>query len=115
MLDAPIDSLRAYGVQRSYLQYFTSITCGHLFFNRAHEDDDLWLTVLVAVGECAAGGGFAHPSCGVVQAVRAGDILLVNPAVPHCTTEFGDEHATRCMIAVFVSVNALRACDRRAW
>ena len=110
VLDAPRETLRAFGVGRAFVDYFTSMTCGHLFFNRAHADEDLWITILIALGDCARGGGFAHPGCGVVQEVRAGDVLLVNPAVQHCTTEFGDEHATRRMIAVFVSENAFRAC-----
>ena len=54
--------------------------------------------------------GVAHPACGVVHAVHAGDILVVNPAQGHCTTEFGDALATRKMIAIFLSRNALRAC-----
>jgi hypothetical protein len=45
-----------------------------------------------------------------VHAVHAGDILVVNPAHGHCTSEFGDALATRKMIAIFVSDNAFRAC-----
>ena len=55
-------------------------------------------------------GCVAHPACGVVHAVHAGDILVVNPAQGHCTSEVGDALATRKMIAILLSRNALRAC-----
>ena len=45
-----------------------------------------------------------------IHDVSAGDILVVNPAEPHFTAEFADAHATRRMLALFVSENALRAC-----
>ena len=114
LVDYPKDLFASFSTANSFIDYFTSITCGRLFFNRTHTDDDLWMTVLVAVGDCARGGGFAHPTCGVVHAIRAGHILVVNPAMPHCTSEFGDAHATRHMIAIFVSVNAWRACATSA-
>ena len=110
LLDAPRELLRRLGVGTTFVDYFTSITCGHLFYNRAHSDNDLWITILVALGDCECGGGFVHPGCGVVQAVRAGDVLVVNPCVEHCTSEFGDELSSRRMVAIFVSENAFRAC-----
>lgn len=114
LIDAPRDLLYSHGLRWAFVDYFTSATCGHLFWNRAHTDDDAWITILVALGESAEGGGFAHPSCGVVQEVRAGDIFVVNPAVSHCTTKFGDALANRRMIALFVSDNVLRACGTSA-
>ena len=110
LLDAPRELLQRHGVGTTFVDYFTSITCGHLFYNRAHSDNDLWITILVALGDCECGGGFVHPGCGVVQAVRAGDVLVVNPCVEHCTSEFGDELSSRRMVAIFVSENAFRAC-----
>ena len=64
----------------------------------------------MAFGECGKGGGFAHPTCGVVQAVRAGHVFVVNPSVPHATCEFGDPCASRRMIALYASKSALCAC-----
>lgn len=109
LLDTPRDRYASLDVSCPFLRGYTSATCGHLFFNRMHTDEDVWVTVLVALGDCARGGGFAHATAGVVHQVSAGDILVVNPAQPHCTAEFGDVTATRRMLAVFVSLNAFRA------
>ena len=35
-----------------------------------HTDADVWVTVLVAVGECTHSGGFAHATTGAVHAMR---------------------------------------------
>ena len=110
LLDLPREALHERDVSRTFAWGFTSTTCGHAFWNRCHVDDDAWVTILVATGACRHGGGFVHPTCGVVQAVRAGDMFIVNPCIPHSTCEFGDVENTRRMIALFVSSNALRAC-----
>jgi hypothetical protein len=110
LIDCVRDDMHARGLRYTYLDYFTSISLGDLFMPRTHVDDDAWITFIVALGDCELGGGFAHPACGVVHAVHAGDILVVNPAHGHCTSEFGDALATRKMIAIFVSDNAFRAC-----
>ena len=108
--DVPASMFAELGVADAFVSLWPSVTCGHLFFNRTHCDEDVWLTVLVAVGECARGGGFAHVASGVVHALRAGHIMVVNPACPHSTSEFGDPDATRHMIAMFVSKGTFRAC-----
>lgn len=110
MIDSVRDDLSQAGVRYTFLDYFSSTSMGDLFMPRNHTDDDAWVTIMVALGKCSHGGGVAHPACGVVHAVHAGDILVVNPAQGHCTTEFGDALATRKMIAIFLSRNALRAC-----
>ena len=110
LIDCVRDDMHELGLRYTYLDYFTSISLGDLFMSRAHTDDDAWITLVVAMGDCTLGGGWAHPACGVVHAVHAGDILVVNPAHGHCTSEFGDALATRKMIAIFVSDNAFRAC-----
>ena len=110
LLDAPCDMFHEHGLLHAFVSYFCGATCGHLFFNRHHADDDLWVTILVALGACTVGGGFAHMEAGVIHAVHAGHILVVNPARLHSTCEFGDAHATRHMIALFVSTNVFRAC-----
>ena len=49
----------------------------------------------MAVGNGELGGGWAHPAQGVIHAVKAGDILLVNTLQGHCTSCFGDALASR--------------------
>mmetsp|Transcript_32381 Transcript_32381/g.96451 ORF Transcript_32381/g.96451 Transcript_32381/m.96451 type:complete len:157 (-) Transcript_32381:363-833(-) len=108
-LDCIRDDLYSMGLLYTFVDLFTSTSMGDLFVPRNHDDDDTWLSVLVAVGECSLGGGFAHPAQGVVHAVNPGDIFVVNPTQGHCTSIFGDPLATRKMIAVYLSDNALKA------
>jgi len=78
-LDCIRDDLYSMGLLYTFVDLFTSTSMGDLFVPRNHDDDDTWLSVLVAVGECSLGGGFAHPAQGVVHAVNPGDIFVVNP------------------------------------
>ena len=48
----------------------TSATIGYTLWNRQHKDDDLALTVLVALGAPHGGGEFAHAEHGYAHAVR---------------------------------------------
>ena len=110
LLDIPLDVLREIGLYERgpFMGYYVSCACGTLFWPRVHVDDDVWLTILVALGDCAAGGGWANPTCGVIHEVHAGDILVVNPRVAHGTCEFGDVNADREMIAVYMSTGCFR-------
>ena len=73
---------------RTFALGVTSATVGYSLWNRQHVDDDLGLTILVAMGTPHAGGEFAHGMMGYAHAVRAGAILIVNPLQPHSTAEF---------------------------
>ena len=110
LLDIPLDVLGEVGLRERgpFMEYFLGCSCGTLFWSRMHCDDDVWLTIVVALGECAAGGGWANPSCGVIHEVHAGDILVVNPRVAHGTCEFGDVNADRSMIAIYMSTKCFR-------
>ena len=110
LVDCVRDDMHARGLRYTFMDYYPGIALGDLFLSVAHADDDAWVTLLVAMGDCTLGGGWAHPACGVIHAVHAGDIFVVNPAHGHCTSEFGDALATRKMVAIFVSDNALKAC-----
>lgn len=85
-----------------WLDIFTTMTGGHSFWNVCHQDDDAWLTILVAFGDCESGAGFLHPELGRGHRVRAGDIFIVNPAHLHCTSEMGMGGERRRMVAIFV-------------
>ena len=110
LLDCVRDDFFSMGMRFAYVDYMTTASMGDLFASRMHVDDDAWMTVVVALGECESGGEWAHAACGAAHAVHAGDIFLVNPAMGHGTAVFGDQHATRRLIALFVSENAFRAC-----
>lgn len=110
LLDLPKDALRSMGLANTFLSYFPSIACGWLFWNELHEDTDVWITILVVLGDCQLGGGFAHPTVGWVHKLCAGDILIINPAVLHSTAEVGDALSNRKIIAIFLSANNFRAC-----
>ena len=114
LIDWPRDHLIGLGLGSSFISYFASISCGHLFFNEQHVDNDLYITILVALGECSLGGGFAYMGVGWVQELSAGDIAVVNPLKQHSTAEFGDPLCQRRMIAMFVGKNALIACATSA-
>ena len=108
-MDLPLDVLGEIGMREGpFMEHFLGLACGQLFWSRMHSDDDVWLSILVALGDCAAGGGWANPTCGVIHEVHAGDILVVNPRVAHGTCEFGDVHATREMIAIYMSTGCFR-------
>ena len=87
----------------------TGATLGVSLWNRAHTDDDLGLTVLVAQGKPTAGGEFAHPAHGLAHQVEEGDVLIVNPLLTHGTAEFdyaeGDE--LREMVAFFLKTSVV--------
>lgn len=110
LLDLPRDALRSMGLSSCFLSYFPSIACGWLFWNELHEDTDVWITILVVLGDCQLGGGFAHPTVGWVHKLCAGDILVINPAVLHSTAEVGDALSDRKIIAIYLSANTFRAC-----
>lgn len=110
LIDLPHDELKAMGLARSFISYLASISCGHLFWNQHHEDDDLWITILVVLGTCTHGGEFAHMGVGWAHVLHPGDILIINPAVAHSTAEVGDPDSNRRIVALFVSVNTIRAC-----
>ena len=88
----------------------TSATIGYTLWNRQHKDDDLALTVLVALGAPHGGGEFAHAEHGYAHAVRNGAILVVNPLAVHGTAEFdylrGDD--MRIMVAFFVKSSVVK-------
>ena len=108
-IDCVRDDLYEMGLRFSFADYFSTISLGDLFASRNHTDDDAWLTIIVAVGDCELGGGWAHPAQGVIDVVKAGDIFLVNPLQGHCTSCFGDALASRKMIAIFLSDSAFKA------
>mmetsp|Transcript_38518 Transcript_38518/g.101620 ORF Transcript_38518/g.101620 Transcript_38518/m.101620 type:complete len:286 (+) Transcript_38518:562-1419(+) len=110
LIDSKRELMHAAGLRFSFVDYFTSVSLGDAFVPRAHIDSDLWVTVLVATGTCTVGGEFAHPEHGVAHKIHAGDILVVNPAMSRCTAVMSDPDASRRMIALFVSDNALKAC-----
>jgi hypothetical protein len=109
LLDVPEHAMREVGLGKGpFMSCWFSIACGDRFWSRMHVDDDVWVTLLLAMGGCEDGGGWANPSCGVIQKVHAGDIYVVNPQVVHGTCEFGDVNADRCMLAVYVSRGCMR-------
>ena len=75
LLDAPREDLEAIGVLKSFLLYYTTVSCGSLYYNKCHVDSDAWFTIFVAMGSCKSGGGIAHPESGVVHARRPVDLL----------------------------------------
>lgn len=109
LIDCMRDPMHAAGLRHAFVDYFTSISMGERFVPRNHVDEDLWVTAVIAAGSCAHGAEWAHPEQGVAHAVHAGDILVVNPAYSHCTATMQDPEATRRMLALFVSDNALKA------
>ena len=110
LLDAPREDLEATGVLKSFLLYFTTVSCGSLYYNKCLADSDAWFIIFLSMGSCKSGGGVAHPESGVVHAVHPGDICIINPTAVHCTSEFGDPLSDRRMVAMYVSVSALKAC-----
>ena len=64
---------------------------GRSFYPRAHVDDDIFFSVLAAMdlrgGGPEGGANFVFPTFEQIVALRAGDILLYNPTVPHGSTE----------------------------
>ena len=72
-------------LSQGYRGPISSATAGRLFWNVAHTDADLGLTILAALGSVSDGGSFAHPSVGVAHSIRPGCLLIVNPAKLHCT------------------------------
>jgi hypothetical protein len=109
-MDCVRDDLHELGLRYTYVDYFSSISCGDLFVPRCHTDTDATLCIVVAVGSCEDGGQWAHPACGWAHAVHAGDIMLINPAHGHCTAVIRDACASRKMIALFLSDNVFKAC-----
>ena len=110
LIDLPKDELRSRGLSDTFLSYFPSMSCGWLFWNELHQDTDVWISILIVLGECKLGGGFAHPTVGWVHKLCAGDILIINPAFLHSTAEVGDALADRRIIAMYMSANNFRAC-----
>ena len=110
LIDLPKDELRSRGLGSTFVSYFPSMSCGWLFWNELHEDNDVWITILLVLGECKLGGGFAHPTVGWVHKLCAGDILIINPAFLHSTAEVGDALADRRIIVMYMSANNFRAC-----
>ena len=78
-LDTPVDAMREAFTEALFVSYLSQITIGSSLFNMCHEDEDLWVTILVAFGDCEHGGDFIHPTIGLGHKIMAGDILLVNP------------------------------------
>lgn len=70
---------------RSFAKAVTGATIGFSLWNRAHLDDDLGLTILVALGAPSRGGEFAHPEVGRAHHIRHGTVLVVNPRQMHGT------------------------------
>jgi len=100
-----------YGARvRTWARGVTSATIGYTLWNRQHVDDDLALTVLVAIGAPHAGGEFAHAEHGYAHAVRNGAILIVNPLTVHGTAEFDyqDSDDMRIMVAFFVKKSVVK-------
>ena len=105
LLDAPVDFLRRGGIDHLYLGYFGTATSGYSYWNGVHVDDDVWITIMVSFGNCEAGGDLIHPPLGRGHRLMEGDILIVNPAMPHATTEFLYAEGTcidRFVLALFV-------------
>ena len=90
-------------LSQGYRGPISSATAGRMFWNVAHTDADLGLTILAALGSVSDGGSFAHPSVGVAHSIRPGCLLIVNPAKLHCTAEFkvGEGDPGRTMVAFF--------------
>lgn len=88
----------------------TSATAGRKFWNVCHTDADVGLTVLAACGEVSGGGEFVHPDVGVAHAIRPGCLLVVNPAIQHCTAEMKCEagESGREMVAFFTKETVVK-------
>ena len=76
-----------------FVKMCTAVTGGDCFWPQAHEDPDIWFTILLCVhygpnAHDVGGGDFAFTSAGWIFTCGPGDIFIYNPRYYHGTTEF---------------------------
>ena len=95
-----------------FVEMLSCMTLGICYVPCMHEDNgDCTLTILVALGDVAAGGEFAFPTLGCVLPIKPGMIWVVNASVPHCTCEMAlsDSLQSRMTLALFSKTDTVRA------
>ena len=99
-----------------FVKMCTAVTAGDCFWPQAHEDPDIWFTILLCVhygpnAHDVGGGDFAFTSAGWIFTCGPGDIFIYNPRYYHGTTEFmlPSSQDGKFFFAFFMKAETLKA------